>query len=885
MTVRRYRLISFLVLVLLMLLTISGGVLAQDNPIIISLTLPEYTTSIFNENVFDEFEAANPGVKVQINKVGMDMYYPSAAGSLDQHLESAAKYVSSADVLYVNSFNLSVESTRAGYFLDLTPLTSIDTTLNPEDFVPAAWESYQWDGGMWAMPLAATVYLMMYQPDKFDAAGLPYPNEAWTFEDLGNAARALAQTDETGAVTVPGFVSQGNLGLLLHSLSGETFYDSSILPNPPLFANPNLESLLTAWAELTDEGYADSFVNSPDVDVPLRIEQSFLLSNLGSTGEQNWQGTLLPGGIAGLNVEAFAISSGTQYPEQAYALLKFLTDNVEIVSSFFSDTPARRSLIGVESENGLQNLITRSPEVEALVQDALTKAVPVSELRYREYVENAVSAMNDDGVDALTALQEAETQAVQNLQTAESRRPDTVVFVATPIATPILNTGEISLKFGLTSFFTPFPNREAWLQAIDDFTAIDPQVRQITFDTGVDTQVTNMSEQYDCFYMPYNIVPSTTDLSPLLNLDPFMSADPNFDNNDIVGNTLAQLQKDNKTWGYPIVIQPQVLQYNGEMFQDAGVPQPENGWTIEAFRDALEQLKATAQDTDEPPFISNSFGGNHLLVLISAYGGVPLDYRTTPVTVNFTDPATVEAIRQVLDLAKDGYIKYSALGSFSGGFFGNVEAPIVTASLDSATLFQFAGNADEATEVPDDPYLMTLFPTGNQFNGVSYDIGTGYISANAQNPDACYRWLGYVSERPELLGAMPAKRSVINNGDITASQGEEVTAVYNQIDTLLQNPNTVAFPSPLGSVGSPGDLILQLWLYRAFDSYVLEDGDLDAELAEAETFSKAYQGCVANIPPYTLGADATQQDLITYFRQYTDCAASVDPSLESLFGF
>jgi hypothetical protein len=180
---------------------------------------------------------------------------------------------------------------------------------------------------------------------------------------------------------------------------------------------------------------------------------------------------------------------------------------------------------------------------------------------------------------------------------------------------------------------------------------------------------------------------------------------------------------------------------------------------------------------------------------------------------------------------------------------------------------------------------MTLYPTGSQYNGISYDIGTGYISANAQNPDACYRWLTYVSERPDLLGAMPARRSIINNGQISASQGETVTAVYNQIDALLQNPNTISFPSPLGSIGSPGDLLVQIWLYRAFDSYVLEDGDLEAELQEAETLSKAYQGCIANIPPSTLGSDATQADQIAYFRQYTDCATSVDPSMESLFGF
>jgi hypothetical protein len=51
-----------------------------------------------------------------------------------------------------------------------------------------------------------------------------------------------------------------------------------------------------------------------------------------------------------------------------------------------------------------------------------------------------------------------------------------------------------------------------------------------------------------------------------------------------------------------------------------------------------------------------------MLTLIAAYGGLPLDTRTDPPTVNFSDPATVNALQQVLDLVKNGYISYAAGG-------------------------------------------------------------------------------------------------------------------------------------------------------------------------------------------------------------------------------
>jgi hypothetical protein len=77
--------------------------------------------------------------------------------------------------------------------------------------------------------------------------------------------------------------------------------------------------------------------------------------------------------------------------------------------------------------------------------------------------------------------------------------------------------------------------------------------------------------------------------------------------------------------------------------------------------------------------------------------------------------------------------------------------------------------------------------------------------------------------------------------------------------------------------------VIQLWLNRAFDRYVLEDGNLELELADAEVFSKAYIDCIAVIPPFDPAAAQTQLEQINYFRQFLDCATKVDSSLESFF--
>ena len=100
------------------------------------------------------------------------------------------------------------------------------------------------------------------------------------------------------------------------------------------------------------------------------------------------------------------------------------------------------------------------------------------------------------------------------------------------------------------------------------------------------------------------------------------------------------------------------------------------------------------ETTDPAPFVATNTNGTHLLILMAAYGGLPLDYRTNPPTINFTTPANVDAIRQVLDLAKAGYIKYDALGSIDfGGNRLDRSAPIYSDTL-NAFNFRFGpGNA------------------------------------------------------------------------------------------------------------------------------------------------------------------------------------------------
>jgi ABC-type glycerol-3-phosphate transport system substrate-binding protein len=880
--------ITFCFVVGLALPLLASLTLAQNSTIIVTVTAQEWMQDTFNDELFSEFEAQNPGVDAVFVIADNMSYVGSAAYGTEGFFDRAAEYAQSADVLYVDNYSLSPEATRAGILLDLSPLTSSDSSLNQADFFPAAWESFQWDGGVWALPASMSLNVLIYNKTRFDELGLGYPNEAWTIDDFASAVRALSETDSEGEVTSPGFVDWGSSGLLFRALLGHGIYDDSVIPNAIDLQDPQLEQLLTTWSELVQEGHTGWNFSGSSQEIPLRIEGLYALSGgfRGAGSDDEWAASLLPGGVAGVRTQGFAVSAGTQYPEQAYALAKFLTSSVEVTTRFFGDSPARQSLVGLEPEDGSGFRIDLPAEAEAIRDEALAAALPASELRFMDYVNAALGSMNPemnpegDSLDVTTALQEAEDSANAALQAADEWRSSASVVVVQPTPTPVLSADEISLRFQNRAFISPIPNRDKWEQTIQEFAASDPQVGQIEFLTGFGPS----EEDIDCYIQPYNAVPSL-DLTTVLNLDPYFDADPSFDRSDFLTGVLDKVSRENMTWALPMYVQPEVLWYDSEMFNEAGAQLPENGWTIDQFIDALHVLRVDPEDP--APFVPSG-GGSYMLLLTAAFGGLPLDYRTDPPTVSFNEPATVDAIRQVLDLAKEGYIKYSELGNMmsSGSFGGSGDQAIYNEVL-SAFSWRLTASSDAFPSDYSDPYRLTTFPRGTQYSGIAYDIGAGYINAEAQNPDACYRWLSYLSSRADLFSAMPARRSGLSALESGLVTDADLSAAFNEIDALLQDPATITLPTQFGGGGSIAGFLLPIWLNQAFDAYVLEDADLEAELDEAQMTATTYLECVSGIEELPMGQlmEMSQDEQIAYSRQFTDCAVSVDPSLASVFSF
>lgn len=859
-----------IILIALLAIGLIPAIQAQEvTSIALSISVTE--EEVYNE-LITEFEAQNPNIDVRLItnpfQFGFNEEDPE---SIDEVLDGIRANVTDADVLTVNNDTLTLEATRAGYYLDLTPLVQIDATLNELDFYQAMWQSYQWDNGIWALPYSGDVNLLLYDTAAFDNAGLFYPDDTWTLSDLDNAIRELTEYDEDGRVVrsaIFDFTDGSGLYASVVSVLGRGVYDELASPSVPDFSEPFLEDALTILADLNREGLLG--VSQGDFAEPILLAPS-VLATAGGNFSDGRNISLLPGGRSSVAVNGYAVSAGTQAPEAAYELAKFLTLQRDIVEGT-GDIPARRSFA---EEIRLPQF---DQTVEPLIRQALDNALSISELRFAEDLETVVTDMVARDVDARTALNDVELEILERLQIA-SNRQGTEDLTITQEEEIVLQPGEIALNFGVVSLIAPLPTQEEWEALIDDFTTLDFEVRDIRLDViqnFINPELETLTSEYDCFYLPDNQVPGA-DLPLLRNMDPLMASDPNFDSTDFVSNILTLVQRNDQTWAMPLVVQPQVMFYNADLFNRFGIPEPRGTWTVPEFEDALFNIRLS--DQDPAPFRPDSLGGTYIQVLMGAYGALPIDYRTEPPTLQFDDPAVIDAAREVLDLAKDGYIEYTALTEGFG--FGlqlfastNEEIAIYNRLLNPIGDFLPAANSSDSDQ-------LITFPQGTQINAVSYDLGTAYISAQTQYAEACYRFISEMSLSPQLFNEMPARRSQINNPRLLEEQSEDAVNFYNSLDALLQQPNTVLIPTPItGALENAPTFLTTLWLNRAFDRYVLEDADLQLELQEAQQFATEFRACTEGLEQPDPNTDAFG----LYIANVVTCATGVDPTFGQLIG-
>jgi multiple sugar transport system substrate-binding protein len=289
-----------------------------------------------------DFEKANSDVKVDVTFEAWDDYMTK--------LPTLFAGGATPDLVHQH-MSIVQDYGHRGALLDLAPLMERDG-VDPGAFVPALLDAFTDGGKVYGIPKDSAAWGIYYNKDKFDEAGVPYPADDWTMDDLRATARALTRDDQGRDPDQAGFnpkkikqygfnwlepvpTESENARALVMAMGGDWYdedYSATQVDQDPavrqfeLFRAMRCDDGSTPSPTL-DLGQGDPFrsgltamtIGHHSTDFFLREEKTKFA----------WGVTFTPGGPGGqfvaVGCSGWAIAAGAENQDGAWSLIQHLT--------------------------------------------------------------------------------------------------------------------------------------------------------------------------------------------------------------------------------------------------------------------------------------------------------------------------------------------------------------------------------------------------------------------------------------------------------------------------------------------------------------------------------------------------------------------------------
>ncbi len=812
------------------------------------------------EKLAEEFHQLNPDVKVQL----VPIYEALGIEMGDDWPEDAAeKLAAAADTSRSDQY-----SQPRGLLRDLQPFIEADRTFDPEDFYPGMLESYQGDGGQWAVPANAYLQLIQYDKDVFDEAGVDYPQPGWTWDDFLDKAKQLT-VREGDQVTRYGFVDAGqNMPLALMLSQAGALMDEITDPPTPRLDRPEVAQAVQWYADLIlEHGVMPGLPEGPEDYLELyALTEGKAAMSAGGTvvvvgpGQEDRQGIVpFPQGKAAVNpmwVQGYVMSAGTQHPDESWRWLVFLTRRQLPGAAMQNLPPARRS---VAEESGFWEDLAE--DQVAAYQVALENPFTLNQMsEVWGPLMGAIQAVVKGESDVEAALAEAQAQALETLAVAGKPSEEvTPIVVATPKPEPKPGAGEL-IRFSVLGV-----DPSHYRKLAEEFQQLHPEitvkVAQPSF-TEPNFGLEDLFEGADCV-AGYATLSDPEYRALLLNLQPFLEGDESLPLDDFYSQALSAFRWEGELWGLPAEGNVYLMLYNKALFEAAGVPYPRAGWTLDDFASIAQALTAGEGDDKQYGFVPYLGETMDLNFFIEQRGVELIDYDTDPPTVRFDDPAAVEAVQWYADLALVHGVKPALpINAYQPDMTGYQER-ISLISSERAAMWTSYGDmliTGLSYLLPDDfDYGFAPMPLAPEGKGYGQIYFSGYfITAEAAHPQACWDWLIFLTERPGESGGLPARRSVAESEAFRQQAGEELADTYQFVISHSREATGL-------SVDETSQIGRSVYWFEAAYDRVIEGEETEAALAWAQGVAEDFVACLDS------REDLEGQELTN------TCATQVDP--------
>jgi multiple sugar transport system substrate-binding protein len=303
------------------------------------------------EEIVDLFETQHPDITVQLVTVADFTNYLTK-------LQTLLAAGTPPDVMTLGNewFPAFLDK---GAFQNLTPYVEADEALDLEAYIPLTLEVLTRDGKLYALPANFSVDALYYNQDAFDEAGVPYPDDTWTWESLLDAAQQLTVRDESGRVVRYGWSDTGlNMWPWIWQNGGLVF-DNERNPTRATLTDPAVVEAVQFYYDLSLRHKVAPNVaelqQTPLREMFMSGRVAMIYDNVGAQvpfaeiSEFDWDVAMLAQGrqrATPMAENGYAMSADTANPDAAWTLIKFLSgpDAVKVVVGAGGAMPSLRAL-------------------------------------------------------------------------------------------------------------------------------------------------------------------------------------------------------------------------------------------------------------------------------------------------------------------------------------------------------------------------------------------------------------------------------------------------------------------------------------------------------------------------------------------------------------
>lgn len=303
----------------------TGG--STEEEITLKVATWDNTSNPSVQNAVDAFMAANPNIKVEL----MDIPSADYTTKLTTMLNGGADM----DAFFVKDADTTKSLADKGQLADLTEYISADG-VDLAAYNGLA-ENFNYDGKQYGLPARTDYYVMFYNKDMFDAKGMEYPSNDWTWADFEEMAKQLTGDGKYGAYIHTWQACVQNWGVQdgEHTIMDyDTGYDF-FKPYYEMVLRMQDEGSIQSFGELKSANihYSGPFAQGTVGMMPMGTWYMATIIEAVKNGEStvNWGVATIPhpeGVEAGWTVGSatpMCINANTDKKDAAWELVKFVT--------------------------------------------------------------------------------------------------------------------------------------------------------------------------------------------------------------------------------------------------------------------------------------------------------------------------------------------------------------------------------------------------------------------------------------------------------------------------------------------------------------------------------------------------------------------------------